>query len=34
MAAHNLAVFYETLGRAPEAAQYRELARQLKGSTV
>ncbi|HET6970534.1 MAG TPA: hypothetical protein VFH92_05360, partial [Phenylobacterium sp.] len=26
LAAHNLAVFYETLGRADEAARYRALA--------
>ena len=31
MAAHNLAVFYETLGRAEPAAQYRELAQRLRG---
>jgi tetratricopeptide (TPR) repeat protein len=30
MAAHNLAVFYETLGRAEPAAQYRELAQRLR----
>jgi tetratricopeptide (TPR) repeat protein len=31
MAAHNLAVFYETLGRAEPAARYRELADRLRG---
>jgi hypothetical protein len=30
MAAHNLAVFYETLGRAEPAAQHRELAERLR----
>jgi hypothetical protein len=31
MAAHNLAVFYEALGRAEPAAQHRELAERLRG---
>jgi glycosyltransferase involved in cell wall biosynthesis len=31
MAAHNLAVFYETLGRADQAEQYRTLADRLRG---
>jgi glycosyltransferase involved in cell wall biosynthesis len=31
MAAHNLAVFYQTLGRAPEAAEYAALAERLRG---
>jgi glycosyltransferase involved in cell wall biosynthesis len=31
MAAHNLAVFYETLGRKREAADYAALARKLRG---
>ena len=31
MAAHNLAVFYETLGREREAAEYAALARTLRG---
>jgi glycosyltransferase involved in cell wall biosynthesis len=31
MAAHNLAVFYETLGRADQAAEYRALAEKLRG---
>jgi glycosyltransferase involved in cell wall biosynthesis len=31
MAAHNLAVVYETLGRTAEAAQYRALEQQLRG---
>jgi glycosyltransferase involved in cell wall biosynthesis len=30
MAAHNLAVFYETLGREGEATQYRDLAQRLR----
>ena len=30
MAAHNLAAFYETLGKAPEAGQYRALADRLR----
>ncbi|MBS0363627.1 MAG: glycosyltransferase [Proteobacteria bacterium] len=30
MAAHNLAVFYETLGRAEQAAEYRALAERLR----
>jgi glycosyltransferase involved in cell wall biosynthesis len=30
MAAHNLAVFYETLGRTDQAAEYRALAEQLR----
>ncbi|MFL5296615.1 MAG: glycosyltransferase family 2 protein [Phenylobacterium sp.] len=30
MAAHNLAVFYETLGRAEQAAEYRQLAETLR----
>ncbi|MET0294039.1 MAG: glycosyltransferase family 2 protein [Phenylobacterium sp.] len=33
MAAHNLAVFYESLGRKDVAAEYARLARDLKGST-
>jgi glycosyltransferase involved in cell wall biosynthesis len=31
MAAHNLAVFYETLGRTDQAAEYRALAERLRG---
>ena len=31
MAAHNLAVFYETLGQAGPAADYRALAEKLRG---
>jgi glycosyltransferase involved in cell wall biosynthesis len=31
MAAHNLAVFYETLGRAEQAQEYRALAERLRG---
>jgi len=31
MAAHNLAVFYETLGRAQEAGDYAALAKRLRG---
>ena len=31
MAAHNLAIFYQTLGRAPEAAEYAALAERLRG---
>ena len=30
MAAHNLAVFYETLGRQDQAAEYREMAERLR----
>jgi hypothetical protein len=30
MAAHNLAAFYETLGKAPEAAEYQALADRLR----
>lgn len=33
MAAHNLAVFYESLGQAEQAAVYRELAAQLGGES-
>ena len=31
MAAHNLAVFYETLGRGEQAAEYRSMAENLRG---
>ena len=30
MAAHNLAVFYETLGRGEQAAEYRDLTERLR----
>jgi hypothetical protein len=34
MAAHNLSVFYETLGRRAEAAEYAALAKRMRESMV